>query len=146
MHYISLKLNILSFWTGFLLNIGYVSNETNTDVHMYTWRIYSGRSACVAAQLESEILNGNYTGIYTITMDEKVSWSSINTLELIELQLYEKLSLGDQDMWNIIPLFASCLTPYSYYSNGISLWDFPATPMTSSIKIRSVSTQLVGCN
>ena len=26
-----------------MLNIGYVSNETNTDVHMYTCRIYSSR-------------------------------------------------------------------------------------------------------
>ena len=26
-----------------LLNIGYVSNETNTDVRMYTCRIYSSR-------------------------------------------------------------------------------------------------------
>ena len=26
-----------------VLNIGYVSNETNTDVHMYTSRIYSSR-------------------------------------------------------------------------------------------------------
>ena len=57
---------------------------------------------------------GKYTGIYTIaTMDEKCSWSSIDTLVLIELQLHEKLSFGDQDMWNVIPLFASYLTPYS---------------------------------
>ena len=26
-----------------MLNIGYVSNETNTDVRMYTCRIYSSR-------------------------------------------------------------------------------------------------------
>ena len=57
---------------------------------------------------------GKYTGIYTITtMDDKCSWSSIDTLVLIELQLHEKLSLLDQDVWNVIPLFASCLTPYN---------------------------------
>ena len=50
-----------------MFNIGYVSNETNIDVLMYTCKIYSGRSACIAAQLENEILNGYYTGIYTIT-------------------------------------------------------------------------------
>ena len=30
-------------------------------------KIYSGRSACIAVQPENEILNGNYTGSYTIT-------------------------------------------------------------------------------
>ena len=50
-----------------MLNVGYVSNETKIDVRMYTCKIYSGRSACIAVQLENEILNGNYTGIYTIT-------------------------------------------------------------------------------
>ena len=46
-------------------------------------------------------------------MGVKCSWNSIDTLELIELQLHEKLSLWDQDVWNVIYLFALCLTPYS---------------------------------
>ena len=54
-----------------MLNIGYVSNETNTDVRMY-------------------ILHGKYTGFYTIaTKEEKCencSWMTINKLGIIELQ------------------------------------------------------------
>ena len=35
---------LLHFWVNKpMLNIGYVSNETNEDVRMYTWRIYSSR-------------------------------------------------------------------------------------------------------
>ena len=35
-----------------LLNIGYVSNETNTDVRMYTCRIYSSRCSHIVVQVE----------------------------------------------------------------------------------------------
>ena len=36
--------------------IGVVSNETNTDVRMYIWRIYSGRwSALLDVQVGTEI-------------------------------------------------------------------------------------------
>ena len=40
------------------------------------------------------------------------SWTILDTLALIELQLYEKLSLWDQDVWNVILMFASCLATY----------------------------------
>ena len=33
--------------------IGYVSNETDTDVHMYTWRIYSSSNDHIAVQIWS---------------------------------------------------------------------------------------------
>ena len=33
-----------SLYSDTMLNIGYILNETNTDVHMYTWRIYSRRT------------------------------------------------------------------------------------------------------
>ena len=50
-----------------LLNIGYVSNETNKDVHMYINRIYSSRYLdTLLHKVEMKILYGNYIGIYTI--------------------------------------------------------------------------------
>ena len=49
----------LTLWP--LLNIGYVSNETNTDVCMYTRRIYSSRSGYIAAQSWTDCI-GKYTG------------------------------------------------------------------------------------
>ena len=55
-----------------LLNIGYVSNETNTDVSMYACWIYSGRDLDTLLHKVEVIYIGNYTGIYTIeTMDEE---------------------------------------------------------------------------
>ena len=69
-----------------------------------------------------KIIIGNYTGVYIIvTIHEKVSWCSIDTLELIELQLHEKVSLWDLNLWTVIPLFAFCLTPYSvnWYLNWL---------------------------
>ena len=50
-----------------MLNIEYVSNETNTDVHMYISRIYSSRDLDTLLH-KVEVLNeyiGKYTGIYT---------------------------------------------------------------------------------
>ena len=104
-----------------LLNIGYVSNETNTDVCMYTWRIYSRWSALLDVQVGTEILYGKYTGIYTnATKEEKCkncSWKTIDRVVLIELQRHEKLSLEWTNVWSVIPLFASCLTPVSVNGN-----------------------------
>ena len=57
-----------------MLNIGYVSNERNTDVHMYTLRIYPyiedlvvhGSTCCISGYtLENDILNGIYIGLCT---------------------------------------------------------------------------------
>ena len=39
-----------SLYSDTILTIGYVSNETNTDVHMYISRIYSSRPGYIAAQ------------------------------------------------------------------------------------------------
>ena len=51
-----------------MLNIGYVLNETNTDVHVCTLvEFISSRYSHIAVQLEKEILNGIYTGLYIIT-------------------------------------------------------------------------------
>ena len=50
-----------------MLNIEYVSNETNTDVRMYISRIYSSRDLDTLLH-KVEVLNeyiGKYTGIYT---------------------------------------------------------------------------------
>ena len=73
-----------------MLNIGYVLNETNTDVHMYIEEIYSSPSALFGVQVGTEILYGKYTGIYTIaTKEEKCencSWKTIDRVVLIELQ------------------------------------------------------------
>ena len=88
----------------------------------------------IAVQLEYDILNGIYTGLHTnIWMDWRrnetwlsevielivheygvnCSWRIVDTLVLIELQLYEKLSLWNQDMWSVILIFVLCLAPYS---------------------------------
>ena len=93
-----------------LLNIGYVSNETGTDVRMYSLRIYSSRDLHSLLYMDEminigtdvrmsslriyssrdlhsllymdEMINiGKYNGFYTIaTMGEKCSWSSVDTL------------------------------------------------------------------
>ena len=39
-----------SLYSDTILNIGYVSNETNTDEYMYISRIYSSRPGYIAAQ------------------------------------------------------------------------------------------------
>ena len=53
--------------------------------------------------MDEVISIGKYTGIYTIAkMGEKCSWSTIDTLVLIELQLHEKLSLWDLNLWIVI--------------------------------------------
>ena len=76
-----------------VLNIGYVSHETNTDVHMYTWKIYSRWSALLGVQVGTEILYGKYIGFYTIaTTEEKCencSWMTIDRVVLLELQWHE---------------------------------------------------------
>ena len=53
-----------------LLNIGYVSNETNTDVRMYTCRIYSSRDLDtllhkVALSMELN-MHWKNAGLYTL--------------------------------------------------------------------------------
>ena len=52
-----------------LLNIGYVSNETNTDVHMYTCRIYSSRDLdTLLHKVELELnMHWKNAGLYTLT-------------------------------------------------------------------------------
>ena len=40
------------------------------------------------------------------TKDEKYKWH-IDTLVSLDLQLHEKVSLWDQDMWSVISLFTS---------------------------------------
>ena len=66
-----------------VLNIGYISNETNTDVCMYTCWIYSSRCGYIAVHLENEILNGIYTGLYTITgIDMRRSLMSLKTISV----------------------------------------------------------------
>ena len=98
-----------------MLNIGYVWNETNTDVRMYTWRIYSSRSARIAVHGWSELLDEIYIGIYTsATMDEKgweSLWSQLTHIISIELQLHENVSSGDYKLWNVISAWASNLAP-----------------------------------
>ena len=69
-----------------MLNIGYVSNETNTDVRMYTCWIYSSRDLDTFLHKLELIYIGNYTGIYTIAtiawakweMFLEVNWQDIN--------------------------------------------------------------------
>ena len=53
-----------------------VSNETNTDVRIYTWGIYSGRCSHIAVHVVSEILNGILTGLYTLTTIGRERWES----------------------------------------------------------------------
>ena len=107
-------------------NTRYVLNETNTDVCVCTLvEFISSRCGHIAVQLEKEILNGINTALYIITwidmrssqvslttISEKYNWH-IDTLVRLQLQFHEKVSLWDQDMWNVIPLFASCLKPVS---------------------------------
>ena len=72
------------------------------------------KSACITVDVGTEILNGNYTGIDTITtMDEKCSWSTIDTLKNLRITLmWETVTLRSK-LWNVILMFVLCLTPYS---------------------------------
>ena len=50
-----------------MLNIGYVSNETNTDVHMYISRIYSSRDLDTLLhklELECEVITLENTLVF----------------------------------------------------------------------------------
>ena len=51
-----------------MLNIGYVSNETNTDVRMYTCRIYSSRDLdTLLHKVELELnMHWKNAGLYTL--------------------------------------------------------------------------------
>ena len=55
---------LVEYWIFKLLNIGYVSNETNTDVRMYIWRIYSSRDLDTLLHKVEVVLNtlGNTLG------------------------------------------------------------------------------------
>ena len=77
-------------------------------MYVYTLKEFILVDVVTMLCMDEVISIGKYTHIYTITkMDEKCSWRSIYTLVLIELQLHEKLSLGNQDVLNAIPLFDS---------------------------------------
>ena len=98
-----------------------VSNETNTEVHMYIWRIYSSRCSHISVQVGTEDMDWNlHWFIYKcnnshMLLEQRMrsTIDTFDTLLCIALQLYEKLSLWDQDVWNVISLFASHLTPVS---------------------------------
>ena len=51
-----------------MLNIGCVSNETNTDVRMYTCRIYSSRDLdTLESSMEHELnMHWKNAGLYTL--------------------------------------------------------------------------------
>ena len=58
----------------YVLNIGYVSKGTNTDVRMYTCKFILIDVVSLLYNAGVKITIGNYTGIYTITtIHEKVS-------------------------------------------------------------------------
>ena len=94
------------FWLN-LLNIGYVSNETNTDVHMYTWRIYSSRDLDTLLYKLKMMNIGKYTGFYTIaTMEEKCencSW------EPIDRRLFKRITMT----WETVIWVNKCVKCHS---------------------------------
>ena len=49
-----------------MLNIGYVSNETNTDVRMYTCRIYSSRDLDTLLHKVDLNMHWKNAGLYTL--------------------------------------------------------------------------------
>ena len=100
--------------------------EWNKHRCMYVhWRIYSSRdSGYITAQSLSEcevIYIGKYTGIYIHTTIAWAKWEmllkTIDSEEFIELQLHEKLPTVRTNVWIVIPLFASHLTPVSVNDN-----------------------------
>ena len=88
---------------------------------MYNWRTYFYVDVVTLLyKLDLKIWIGIFIGLYTISTIEEKGWEMllkynwhINTLASIELQLQEKLSLWDEDVWSVIPMFVSCLTPVS---------------------------------
>ena len=50
-----------------LLDIGYVSNETNTDVRMYICRIYSSRDLDTLLHKVELDMHWKNAGLYTLT-------------------------------------------------------------------------------
>ena len=57
-----------------MLNIGYVSNETNTDVCMYTWRIYSSRDLDTLLYKVEVKMHGICSSLYTNATIEEKGW------------------------------------------------------------------------
>ena len=60
-----------------LLNTVYISNETNTDVCMYTWIIYSSRDPDTLMHKLEVIYIGKYTGIYTHATIAWAKWEML---------------------------------------------------------------------
>ena len=107
--------------------IGCVSNETNEDVRMYTWRIYSSRyldTLLHEVEVGIRITLEEYWFIYTrnkgLVIMRIALREPIDKWELIELQLHEKLSHLRTKLRIVIPLFASLITPGGV--NGNPCW------------------------
>ena len=92
----------------------------------------------IAAQSWSDCI-GKYTGLYThATMEgkcENCSWMTIDSGELRELQWHEKVSVELTNVWSVIPLFASRLTPVCV--NGIYHWLFSHQTAGKTIECHS---------
>ena len=95
----------------YILTTGVVSNETNTYVRMYIWRIYSSRYLdTLLHKLKWRTLEN--AGLYTLATKDWEMWELLLTGDYsIELQLHEKLSHLRTKLWSVIPLFASLIAP-----------------------------------
>ena len=73
-------------WIRVLLNIGYVSNETNTDVCMYIEEFYSSRDLDTLLLKVEVIWNGYHNSLYTnATIDMRDSQMSLQEKVTIAL-------------------------------------------------------------
>ena len=75
-----------------VLNIGYISNETNTDVRMYNWRIYSSRDLDALLHKVEVKMYGKYTGFYTIATIAWDMWEML--LEVIWQEIINRSTIA----------------------------------------------------
>ena len=103
---------VVAYWmccTGFEWN-----KHRYTYVH---WRIYSSRYLDTLLYKVEVIWNGNHSSLYKCNNRREwmrlLSEVQLTHWNWIELQLHEKVSHWDLNLWNVISLFASHLTAVS---------------------------------
>ena len=120
--YLSRQRHSPVFWNGDCCIIGSIrmnilmldtrNVEQTKDVRMYTWRIYSSRYLdTLLHKVELKYIGKMQVYIHSQSKEWEM-WELLLTRDYsIELQLHEKLSHLRLNLWSVIPLFASLITP-----------------------------------
>ena len=97
--------------------IGMVSNETNEDVRMFTWRIYSSRDLDTLLHKVEDELNKHWknAALYTLATKDWEMWElllGVNwQVRVNRITIAWETVTSETDLWSVISLFASLITP-----------------------------------